>query len=97
MNLTSAFIALLLTAIAVLFSLSNRIPVEVHFFSLSSSPIPLYIPVFIAFLFGFIGGIAALSFSRHKHKREISRLKREQHLLSKELDNLRNIPLQDDL
>ncbi len=90
-------VALLLTILAVFFSFSNKFPVEIYFFSFSSGVIPLYIPVFIAFLLGFLGGIVALSFSRHKHKREIGRLQSENHLLIEELDNLRNIPLQDDL
>lgn len=97
MNITGVLAVLLLAVLAVLFSISNRLPVEIHFFSFSSATIPLYIPFFIAFLFGFLGGIIALSFSRHKHKRDIQRLQRENYLLAEELDNLRNIPLQDDL
>ncbi len=97
MNLTNALLAVLLTLLAVLFSLANRTLVEVHFFFFSSAPIPLYVPIFIAFVIGFLGGITALSFSRRKHKREIAMLREEQRLLQQELDNLRNIPLQDDL
>ncbi|MDQ6975911.1 MAG: LapA family protein [Mariprofundaceae bacterium] len=97
MNRTNILAALLLAMLAVLFSLANKQPVYIHFFSFSSGMIPLYIAVFIAFLFGFLGGIIALSFSRYKHKREIQRLQGENQRLAEELDNLRNIPLQDDL
>jgi len=97
MNLTNAFVAIALAALAVLFSFSNGALVEVSFYTFSSASMPLYIPIFIAFLMGFVGGIIALSFSRYKHKRDIARLQQENRLLADELDNLRNIPLQDDL
>ncbi|MDQ6979665.1 MAG: LapA family protein [Mariprofundaceae bacterium] len=97
MNLTNAIVAIALTGLAVLFSFSNGMPVKVYFHSFSTAPMPFYIPIFIAFLTGFIGGMIALSFSRYKHKRDIYRLQRENRLLADELDNLRNIPLQDDL
>jgi len=43
------------------------------------------------------GGLLALSFSRRKHKKEIKYLRKENALLNQEVENLRNIPLQDDL
>jgi len=46
---------------------------------------------------GFSGGMLSLSFSRRKHKQEISQLREENDLLHQEVENLRNIPLQDDV
>ncbi len=96
-NISNLLLVLLLSVLAVFFSLGNRQQVELHFLSFNSSPMPLYIPVFVAFAVGFVGGVIALSFSRHKHKREIARLRRENACLQQELDNLRTMPLQDDL
>ncbi len=64
---------------------------------LSTDQGPLYLPLYIAFVLGFFGGALALSFSRRKHKREIEQLRKENSLLTQEVENLRNIPLQDDL
>ncbi len=87
----------LLTAFAIAFAVSNLSPVEVSFLGLKSKAVPLYIPVFIAFLLGFSGGMLSLSFSRRKHKRQILNLSKENALLQQEVENLRNIPLQDDV
>ncbi len=87
----------LLTAFGITFALSNLSPIEVSFLGLKSKAIPFYIPVFIAFLLGFSGGMLSLSFSRRKHKRQILSLSQENALLQQEVENLRNIPLQDDV
>jgi len=87
----------LLTAFFIAFALSNLSPSEVSLLGVHSRPLPLYIPVFIAFLLGFSAGMLSLSFSRCKHKREIAQLREENNLLHQEVENLRNIPLQDDV
>jgi len=87
----------LLTAFFITFALSNLVLVDVALLGVESQPIPLYIPVFIAFLLGFSGGMLSLSFSRRKHKQEISQLREENNILHQEVENLRNIPLQDDV
>lgn len=97
MNWINILVVLVLTSLATMFALSNMDQVRIHFLGLSSANIPIYLPVFVAFLFGFAGGMLALSFSRRKHKAEISRLRQENERLQQEVENLRNIPLQDEL
>jgi len=87
----------LLTAFFIAFGLSNLVLVDVALLGVKSQPVPLYMPVFIAFLLGFSGGMLSLNFSRRKHKKEISQLREENNLLHQEVENLRNIPLQDDV
>ncbi len=97
MNWINILVLIVLTSLATMFAIGNQLPVQVHFLGLSSLPVPLYVPVFLAFLLGFAGGVLALSFSRRKHKQEIQWLRAEHEQLRKEVENLRNIPLQDDV
>ncbi|MES0371074.1 MAG: LapA family protein [Mariprofundaceae bacterium] len=97
MNWINVLVVLVLTSFATIFALSNIDTVQVGVAGLISRPIPLYIPIFIAFLLGFVGGMLSLSFSRRKHKQEISDLRNENDTLTQEVENLRNIPLQDDV
>jgi len=97
MNWINILVVLILTSFATMFALSNIDPVQIGIAGLTSEPLPLYIPIFVAFLLGFLGGMASLSFSRRKHKQEISELRKENELLNQEVENLRNIPLQDDV
>jgi len=83
--------------VSVMFALSNMTPVSISFLEMSSKPWPLYVPIFMAFLLGFSGGMLALSFSRRKHKQEMAELRHENTFLQTEVENLRNIPLQDDV
>jgi uncharacterized integral membrane protein len=96
-NWINILLVIVLTSFATMFAMANLLPVQVHFLGVSSSSVPIYIPVFIAFMLGFVGGVLALSFSRRKHKQEIIWLKAEHERLQREVDNLRNIPLQDDV
>jgi len=97
MNWINVVIILLLTSLATMFALSNMTPVHIAFAGMVSGAIPVYVPVFIAFIVGFAGGMLSLSFSRQKHKQEIRRLRRDNERLQQEVDNLRNFPLQDEL
>lgn len=97
MNWINILVLLILTSIATMFAMSNLEPVHVGLLGVHSRPVPLYIPIFFFFMLGFVGGVLSLSFSRRKHKREISELREENEKLLKEVENLRNIPLQDDL
>jgi len=85
------------TLFAISFALANTMLVHISFLGALTDDIPLFVPIFVTFIVGFIGGVLALSFSRRKHKREIKHLRKENILLHQEVDNLRNIPLQDDL
>lgn len=96
MNWINVVVVLLLTILATEFALSNLENVHVAFGSMRSGTVPLFLPVFIAFLLGFLGGMLSLAFSRRKHKQEIRRLRQENAILQKEIDNLRNLPLQDE-
>ncbi|RMG90590.1 MAG: LapA family protein [Zetaproteobacteria bacterium] len=97
MNWINVLVVIVLTSFATMFALVNISPVQVRFLGFESDPIPFYVPVFVSFLIGFFGGMLALSFSRRKHKIEIQSLREENRRLKQEVDNLRNIPLQDDL
>jgi len=97
MNWINALSVVLLTALATMFAAANNSHVSVSFAGYSSGDIPLYVPIFIAFLIGFLGGMLSLSFSRRKHKVEINQLRQENELLQTEVNNLRNLPLQDEI
>ena len=97
MSWINIVVIIVLTSFATKFALDNMGPVFVHFMGYSTPQMHIYLPIFIAFLTGFFGGLLALSFSRRKHKQAIDQLKQETANLQSEVDNLRNIPLQDDL
>jgi len=96
-NWTNVLLVIVLTSFATMFAMANLTLIQVHFLGVSSATIPFYVPVFIAFMLGFFGGVLALLFSRRKHKQEIIWLRQENERLQREVDNLRNIPLQDDV
>jgi len=97
LNWINILVVLVLTSFATMFALSNMDMVRIGIAGLISDSLPLYVPIFIAFLLGFLGGMLSLSFSRRKHKQEISDLQKENEMLNQEVENLRNIPLQDDV
>jgi len=96
MNWINALSVVLLTTLATMFAAVNNGKVSISFIGYSSGDMPLYVPVFISFLLGFLGGMLSLSFSRRKHKVEINQLRQENALLQTEVNNLRNLPLQDE-
>ncbi|MDX8404714.1 MAG: LapA family protein [Mariprofundus sp.] len=96
-NWINVLVVLVLTSFATMFALANLSPVQIHFFGIASNEVAVYIPIFIAFILGILGGVMTLFFSRRKHKQEILWLRAEHQRLQHELDNLRNIPLQDDV
>ncbi|MDX8413756.1 MAG: LapA family protein [Mariprofundales bacterium] len=97
MNWANAVIVALLTAVATIFAMANAGEVPITFSGIGSGHSPLYIPVFTAFMMGYIGGVLSLAFSRNKHKKRIAELEAENIRLGSEVENLRNIPLQDEL
>ncbi len=97
MNWLSLSVSIGLAVFATTFALTNTMPVHLSFLGLQTDEAPLFVPIFTAFFFGFAGGVLALSFSRRKHKKEIKHLRKENAMLHKEVENLRTIPLQDDL
>ena len=96
-NWINILVVIVLTSFATMFALANLTQVHIQFLGVNSASVPLYVPIFIALLLGFCGGVLALSFSRRKHKEEIIWLRQEHEDLQREVDNLRNIPLQDDV
>ena len=97
LNWINILVVLVLTSCATMFAIGNQSQIQIHFLGVSSIPMPLYVPFFVSFILGFCGGLLALSFSRRKHKQEIIWLRNEHEKLQKEVENLRNIPLQDDV
>lgn len=96
MNWINILVVLLFTSLATLFAISNTTPVRIYFMDLASGNMPLFVPIFVTFLLGFLGGMLSLFFSGRKHKLEIRRLREENSILQKEVNNLRNLPLQDE-
>jgi putative membrane protein len=97
MNWLNISVSVGLALFATTFALANTMPVHLSFLGFVSDETPLFVPIVTAFVLGFAGGLFALSFSRRKHKKEIKHLRKENALLHEEVENLRNIPLQDDL
>ncbi len=97
MNWLNVSVSIGLALIVVTFALENTMPVHLSFLSFTTDEAPLFVPIVTAFFIGFAGGALALSFSRRKHKKEIQHLRKENKLLNQEVENLRNIPLQEDL
>ena len=96
-NWINALIIVVVTAAATIFAIANAGEVTISFSGIGRISCPLYVPVFAAFVLGYAGGIASLAFSRRKHKRRIAQLEQEHARLSREVENLRNIPLQEEL
>ncbi|MDQ6951605.1 MAG: LapA family protein [Mariprofundales bacterium] len=96
-NWVNTLIIVLITAGATIFALANAEDVTLAFSGIGHFSSPLYAPVFAAFVLGYVGGVASLAFSRRKHKRRIAYLEQEHARLSSEVENLRNIPLQEEL
>ncbi len=87
----------LLLIFGVSFATSNMHPVHIAILNIVTQPMPLYLPILIAFFMGVVGGMLSLFFSRRKDKYAIAQLKKDNLLLQQEVENLRNIPLQDDV
>ena len=96
MNWRNALVVVIVAALAARFAADNAAPILLRLFG-ADLRTPLYVPVLLAFLMGFAGGVIAMNFPRRKHKREIARLREENARMRTELDNLRNLPLEDDL
>ena len=97
MNWVNAVVVALLTAVATIFAMANAGEVTIAFTGIGRGHSPLYVPVFVAFVLGYAGGVLSLAFSRNKHKKRIAELEMENDRLGSEVENLRNIPLQDEL
>ncbi len=97
MNWMNALLIVVITAVATIFALANSGDVAIAFSGIGQVSCPLYVPVFTSFIIGYIGGLLSLAFSRRKHKRRIAYLEQEHARLSGEVENLRNIPLQEEL
>ncbi len=97
MNWVNAVVVALLTAVATIFAMANAGEVAIAFTGIGVGHSPLYVPVFVAFVLGYAGGVLSLAFSRNKHKKRIAELEQENARLGSEVENLRNIPLQDEL
>ena len=92
------FKTLLLTVLfflAILFAVENNKVVDITFYGLSSSQLPLFIVVFISIFLGILiaGAVGALEGIRFR--REINLLKKKIKEDEEELSSLRNLPLSD--
>ncbi len=94
----SLILILALAALAVSFGTANQTEVTVYLPGGAVHPrVPLFVLAFVPLLFGFlIGAISGWSGVLKYHKR-VSEMKAQIRRLEEELNNLRNLPLDNDL
>ncbi|NOZ61100.1 MAG: LapA family protein [Calditrichaeota bacterium] len=81
----------------ILFATQNATQtVTVEFVKWRSLPIPLWIVMYLSFLAGILVWFAGSIFKIVQLKSEFKKSQRENKMLHKELDELRNIPIEDD-
>lgn len=86
---------ILLAAMLVVFALLNAGSVDIHYF-LGKRTMPLSLLLLAAMMLGFFIGILGTLRSMLHARTKAYRLKKKVHVLQKELDNLRAMPVKDD-
>ena len=97
-GLLNLLFVLALVVLAVLFALVNQKEVTVQlpggwFFT----EIPLFVLAFIPLFLGFLAGTVSTWNNRLNHRKQLDMLRNQKQKLEKELTNLRNQPLENDL
>jgi len=81
----------------ILFATQNATEtVTVEFFKWQSVPIPLWIVMYLSFLVGVLVWFVGSIFKVIQLKAEVRKTQKEKELLKKELDELRNIPIEEE-
>ncbi len=81
----------------ILFATQNATQtVTVEFFKWRSTPIPLWIVMYLSFLVGILVWFVGSVFKVFQLKTEVRKTSKENEMLKKELDELRNIPIEED-
>lgn len=87
-----------LVVLAILFALTNQKEVMVQFpGGLIFTDIPLFVLTFIPLFIGFLTGIISAWSQRMSYRKKLTLLREQKQKLEKELTNLRNQPLENDL
>jgi uncharacterized integral membrane protein len=90
-----AFIAIIIV-IVLGFSLQNTDRVTVRLLSYEYQDVPLFLVIYVAFCFGIFVYLLVAIFHQLQLRSEISRLRRENRKLLKELEGMRNLSLGDE-
>jgi uncharacterized integral membrane protein len=94
MKILSIFLWIIVGAVILWFFTNNiEQKVDIHFFQITYTNIHLIIIIFISFFIGAIVGAILLSAQLLKSRSEIRSVKKENLLLLKELDGLRNLSI----
>lgn len=87
----------LLVVFAMTLSLENDNLVEVSYYGLGAKNVSVFILLIIPFFIGLLLGVVITSFSVFKYKRRCSIEKRKLAKVEKEVENLRALPLKDEV
>lgn len=92
------FSVLVLAVLAVLFASANQQEVTVHLpGGWHLTEIPLFVLAFTPLFLGFLAGTLSAWHTRSNHHKHLEHLRFQNQKLEKELTNLRNQPLENDL
>ena len=94
MNLIKIFILILFNLLIIVFMTQNSgEKVEIHFFNYSIENAYLNVILLFNLLFGIVAGFLAAVFVIFSHKSQIKSLQNKNHILTDELNDLRNVAI----
>lgn len=97
-GLINLVVVVVLTIVAVAFALSNQEEIVIHIpGNLHLAGVPVFVLAFVSLLFGFVFGAVSGWGRISAMRRRVERLRRQNQSLERELTNLRNQPLDNDL
>ena len=88
---------LLLVVFAFTLSLENTNLVEVKYYFFETKNVSVFVLLMAPFFIGLLLGVVLTSFSVFKHKRRCSAVTRKLTKVEKEVENLRALPLKDEV
>ncbi len=88
------FFVLLLFLLVYVFAANSDQTVDLNFFKYEFLDLSLFWVVAVCAALGFLAAFVTMSLREWRHRREISHLKRHSRKMTKELADLRSIPLQ---
>ena len=91
-----AFIAIVIIVVLG-FSLQNTEKVTVQLLHYHYTDVPLFLVIYVAFCFGIFVYLLVAVFHQLQLRSEISHLRKENRKLQRELDDMRNLSLGDDI
>ena len=98
MNLFKIFILILFNIIVIVFMTQNSTEIiNIHFFNYSIENAYLNVVLIFNLLFGIITGFLAAIFVIFSHKSQIKSLQNKNRILTDELNDLRNVAIDEDI